>query len=439
MNAGARASVVSPFDGPLRQALEELSVSVVIAPQFALKIDFERFDVILLNTLESWWPMDSIPPHLHPKVVWWVHESTKEIYWKQYPTLAKVFPLPGKHIFVTKLSERNFEAVTLRSAEVIHNGVPMHVSESIIRTNVRDEVRKSLGLTASHFLVSLIGSVNRHKNQLDFLKAANLLVRQYNGPLRPRFLIAGFTGEIADYEAQVFKEVQSLQLSEHVHLLNKSPDIMKYFAASDAYACPSLVESFGRTIIEAMSFAVPVVAYASDGIPEVLQDGACGFLVPTGDWKLMASILLDLSTNPTEAARMGLQGRHCVVESYTEEKMLHRLTHALNLVAAPAQSNRSAGCQLPKPLPGATCVDSGWMVLGGLDIQQDMSLSSPVSFKGAITQVPPHILLAVLSFPERQGTALQLFIQPDRQEVLTATGDIVVNGTPLHSCFRLNR
>lgn len=288
----------------------------------------------------------------------------------------------------------------------------MHVSESIIRTNARDEVRKSLGLSPSHFLVSLIGSVNRHKNQLDFLKAADLLVRQYNGPLKPRFLIAGFTGEIADYEAQVFKEVKSLQLTEHVHLLNKSPDIMKYFAASDAYACPSLVESFGRTVIEAMSFAVPVVAYASDGIPEVLQDGGCGYLVPTGDWKLMASILLDLSTNPTEAARMGLQGRHCVVKSYTEEKMLHRLTHALTLVATSARSNRTAECPLPRPLPNAACVDSGWMVLGGLDIQQDIVLSSPVSFKGAITQVCTCSLALLNCLAPRYNTTAPYTTRP---------------------------
>lgn len=444
VETGVRVFVVSPFDGPLRETLEELDVSVLISPQYAIKQNFESFDLVLLNTLETWWAMEVIPRHFHHKVVWWVHESTREQYWKQYPALPALFTQARKHIFVTDLSRRNFRDIVLRSSEIIHNGVPQHAVETVIRTNLRDEVRRTLGLSDSHFLVSLIGSVNRHKNQIDFVKVAGQLLVQYQGPLKPHFLIGGFTGEIADYEKEVLKLIQALHLHDHVHLLNKSPDVMKYFAASDAYACPSVVESFGRTIIEAMAFGVPVVAYSSDGIPEVLQGGNCGYLVPAGDWKLMASILLDLMTNQAEAIRIGLQGRHCVLESYTEAKMLHKLATSLSEVIHTSKLNasRTDECRAPKPLPSAACVDQQWLVFGGLDIQQDLVIHGTVSFKGTISQVRflfSFFFLFFFFFVEmnpatdtlflqRQGTTLHLAVSSELKATITATGDISLKG-----------
>lgn len=388
VEANSQVSVVSPHNGPLKQTLEELGVSVIISPQYAARHKFEAFDFIVLNTLETWWAMDVIPSRFHHKVVWWVHESAREQYWRQYPSLPFIFPKARKHIFVTSLSRSNFADLSLRDFEIVHNGVAVHAVETAIRTNSRENLRRTLGLSDDDFLISLVGSVNRHKNQLDFIRAAAQLLKLYQGPLKPRFLIAGFTGEIADYEQEVLSLVKSLRLSDHVHLLNKSPDVLKLFSASDAYACPSVVESFGRTIIEAMAFGVPVVAYASDGIPEVLRGGDCGRLVPSGDWKLMASILLEFLTNPEEAARVGLRGRHCVLEHYTEEKMLRKIASILTLIAHSSEANVSSLCVPPVPLLNATCVDRRWLLLGGLEIQHDVTVNNSISVKGPLTQVP---------------------------------------------------
>lgn len=330
---GVTLSVVSPYRGPLKEILEALGANVIVSPSFVISHSLGTFDVIVLNTLETWWAMGSIPARFHARVVWWVHESARAEYWKQYPALQSMFPKARKHIFVTKLSKANFAGIALQDAEVIHNGVPMHAIETEIRLNSRAVVRRKLGLNERHFVITLIGSVNHQKNQLDFVRAAKWILSHYTGPLQPHFLLVGFSGEIAEYEQEVLDFVEAEGLSQNVRFLCKAGDVLPFFAASDAYATPSLVESFGRTVIEAMALSVPVVAYASDGIPEVLQDGTCGRLVPVGAWQQLAVSLIDVLRNPMEAAHLGLRGRRCATEHYSEQRMVERLALVLDEVA----------------------------------------------------------------------------------------------------------
>src|SRR5207237_4765866 len=79
------------------------------------------------------------------------------------------------------------------------------------------------------------------------------------------------------------QQVDTLGLRKDVRFLGKVENVGDVLRGADLFLLPSATESFGLAALEAMACAVPVVASAAGGIPEVVQDGESGFLAPPGD------------------------------------------------------------------------------------------------------------------------------------------------------------
>jgi glycosyltransferase involved in cell wall biosynthesis len=82
-------------------------------------------------------------------------------------------------------------------------------------------------------------------------------------------------------------------------------DVPVVLAALDLFVQPSLYEGFGLSLLEAMAAGLPVVASRVGGIPEVVQDGATGVLVPPQDPGALAAAAIRLLRDPGEAQRLG--------------------------------------------------------------------------------------------------------------------------------------
>ena len=82
---------------------------------------------------------------------------------------------------------------------------------------------------------------------------------------------------------------------------------------------PSLSEGLGRVVWEAMASGLPVVASNVGGIPELVENGKTGFLVPPGDEEAFAKRILWLFENPAEALQMGARGRRAAKKLYSTE------------------------------------------------------------------------------------------------------------------------
>ena len=100
------------------------------------------------------------------------------------------------------------------------------------------------------------------------------------------------------------------------------------YANCDVFALPSSGEGFGLVFLEAMAYGKPVIGGAHGGIPDIIEEGVTGRLVPHGDVGRLAETLAYLLLNPAEAAAIGAQGKLCVETkfSFTHfQTELHRI------------------------------------------------------------------------------------------------------------------
>jgi glycosyltransferase involved in cell wall biosynthesis len=97
-----------------------------------------------------------------------------------------------------------------------------------------------------------------------------------------------------------------LGLSDRAIFVGQKPheDVIRYMRAADVFVLPSLIESFGIVLVEAMSCALPVVATNVMGIPSVVENDTNGYLVPPRDPQALADRITWLLTHPAERSEI---------------------------------------------------------------------------------------------------------------------------------------
>jgi glycosyltransferase involved in cell wall biosynthesis len=120
------------------------------------------------------------------------------------------------------------------------------------------------------------------------------------------------------------RRVHDLALMDHVHFLGTLDEVGPLLAAGDAVVLPSLEESLPLTLLEAMVRARPVVASAVGGIPEVVEDGVSGLLVPSGRPDALATALDRLRRHPRDAEALGLAAAARVRDDFTWARVVER-------------------------------------------------------------------------------------------------------------------
>lgn len=118
-----------------------------------------------------------------------------------------------------------------------------------------------------------------------------------------------------------------LQIGGHVtfHGSITQDRIREYLERADVFVLPSFAEGIPVTLMEAMAMEIPCVSTLVGGIPELIQSGVNGILVPPSDPDGLADAIANLMTDPALRARLGREGRCTVVSSYNLRKNVEEL------------------------------------------------------------------------------------------------------------------
>ena len=214
---------------------------------------------------------------------------------------------------VTTVSE-SLRAETLatfalyRAVEV----VPNFFIPSVLRRD-RAAVRRELGLGEEEFLVVHTSNM-RPPKRIDLLLQTFAAMRS----LRPRRLLVLAGDSFAPYEPLL----DTLGVRERVIVREKVNEVEDYLAAADAGLYTSESESFGLSILETLFYAKPVVAFRVGGIPEVVRDGAAGFLHEFGNVAAMAASLDELADNTEMGRAMGEKGQHAAQAQFSADAIV---------------------------------------------------------------------------------------------------------------------
>jgi glycosyltransferase involved in cell wall biosynthesis len=140
-----------------------------------------------------------------------------------------------------------------------------------------------------------------------------------------RLVIAGAAADLApdglpgDYRAYLDRRAAELGIANSVVFPGFLPHgtMPKLYAAFDIFAHAALEEPFGLVVVEAMAQLVPVVAFNTGGVPEIIRDGIDGELVPAGDPTKMALRIVELASNAPRARQLALAGRERVETAFS--------------------------------------------------------------------------------------------------------------------------
>ena len=139
-----------------------------------------------------------------------------------------------------------------------------------------------------------------------------------------------------EYTRQLHDLVQKDGLTARVKFLAEMPQaqLAEYMARAHLFVLPSLSEGLGRVVVEAMAAGTPVIGSRVGGIPDLIQDGVNGFLVPPGDETALAEKIRWLLTHREETQHMGQNAHQFARQFFSKEMYLQGYATLFNHVAA---------------------------------------------------------------------------------------------------------
>jgi glycosyltransferase involved in cell wall biosynthesis len=200
----------------------------------------------------------------------------------------------------------------------IPNGIRMQDYEKL---PPRAECRAQFKLLPGAKLLGTVGRMVQVKNHKLLIEAL-FRVRQTVNDVHLAIIGEGDMREsLAAYAAD-------LGMSEYVSLVKETQKIDYFYGAIDIFCLSSDSEGMPLTLLEALASGVPVVSTEVGGIPEVIESGRTGYLVPKGSAEFLAKRIVELLQDPQKAAELALAGRKMVHERFPAEKMI-RATEAV--------------------------------------------------------------------------------------------------------------
>lgn len=175
---------------------------------------------------------------------------------------------------------------------IIPNGIDLKVvSKSVNQLSVRHEGP----------IIGNIGNLNHQKGQIYLIEAMPYIMEKYP---EAKLEIIGEGEERKILEA----EIKRLGLINNITLCGHKNILQKYLSKWSVFALPSVAETFGIVILEAMSMGLPIVASKVGGVSDIITQRKNGILVPPRNSKHLANAILEVLDHPVLAAKLKREG-----------------------------------------------------------------------------------------------------------------------------------
>lgn len=170
----------------------------------------------------------------------------------------------------------------------------------------KGSLRQELGLPGDALVVGCVAVMRTEKGHADLIDAFQRVLAAFP---QAHLVLAGDGMPVFE---RLKGQVQALGLASRVHFLGRRHDIGNVLQAFDVFALPTHREAFGTAFVEAAAMGVPVIGTDVGGVPETMQAGVTGLLVPPRDPAALAAALESLLADPERRRRMGEAGRELI-------------------------------------------------------------------------------------------------------------------------------
>ena len=324
--------VVCPNRGPLVEEIARLGIETRYAPMPPWRKLFayhKRAGAIrALRAVIG----EVRPVLIHVDDIWWVPQSRRAADELRIPILAHVLQEvePAKvrryeldcldRVFpASRQIQRSLEAggVLPDRLQTLYYGVDLNRVPDHV--DGRD-IRNRFGIPADALVLGTVANLFARKGYDVMLQAFPTIVATFPNV---HYLIVG-SGDAA-YEESIRSLVKTLGQESHVHFAGFQDSVYPCLAAMDVYVHPARMEGFGIAVLEAMAMRKPVVVTATGGLPEIVQDGETGLLVPPSEQDALAQAVKRLLRDPVLRRKLGDAGRDRVASMFTVDAMMANL------------------------------------------------------------------------------------------------------------------
>jgi glycosyltransferase involved in cell wall biosynthesis len=329
--AGARKDALG-----LATAFQLAAARAAVRYVFRLRrlLSERRIEVLHANSLKAF-VLGGIASRLQGvKVIWHVRDRIADDYlpprvvWVMRH-LAKIVP----H-FVIANSRATLETVQLKSkppAMVIGSGVDL----SKFTPSGASATTSEGSRTAQSKIVGLVGRICPWKGQHIFIEAAALVHARWPN-VRFQIIGAALFRE-HDYDLELRRTVVQQRLDRVLEFTGFQSDVVRAMSDLDILVHASTVGE--PLIVQGMACELPVIATNGGGVPEIVQDGVTGLLVPMGDAPAMADAICRLLKDTSSARNMGLLGRKRAAEHFTIDRSTQKLMDVCERVIGRASAS----------------------------------------------------------------------------------------------------
>jgi|APSaa5957512493_1039668.scaffolds.fasta_scaffold09222_3 glycosyltransferase involved in cell wall biosynthesis len=244
--------------------------------------------------------------------------SGRKFIWHQHSMYAPsrltrlAMTLANRVICVSNFVRQSLPA-SIRSETLTIDNPHDTEAEPLNRDHARREVCQKLGFSPDDRIVIFLGTLTAQKRPEAFLRTAAGIHNAYGPSIR--FLLFGRDRD--RLQPELSRLATELGIHGAVHFMGFHDPVAPWMAAADLLLAPSVNEAFSRSLVEAMLSGTPVIASASGGNGEIIEDAKTGILTPPDDASAMAAAALTLLRNPGHHDEIARSAREAALVRYS--------------------------------------------------------------------------------------------------------------------------